>query len=194
MNPYTQSTTGANTSSRLLQPITGLTQLSSQAINQFVAGEFVLERPVLINAETSIEQAEIILRQTHHHTGLIVDRTEKVLGVVTTYLLKSRRVLQYASRTGLHRSDIRIINIMAAIGDHMTLPVSLLETLKPDTLLSRLKQANIECLLLLDESKNITGILDVHRLIQSLGVADNAHYRPRSLANIVENLLHDQQL
>ncbi|NVJ58809.1 MAG: hypothetical protein HWE27_00385 [Gammaproteobacteria bacterium] len=170
-----------------------LSQHKADSPNDIVQ-RLYLNYPLMIDEDTTINEIDIVFKRTHSNVAIIVNKKNQIVGLISNYLLRSRAILQYASRSGLLREDLTAHHIMMPVNEQLSINESVLQNFQLEELRLEMESVDVEFMFVINTENQVVGFIDIHEINRTLGSPDKLTYRPKSLANIVENVLHSHKI
>lgn len=141
-------------------------EMSSPAT--YVMTDFTRRSPLLIDQDTSIDDALLIMRKTHARTNIVVSDSMDMLGIVALADLLSRKVLMSANLKGVSRQDITVSDVMNNLSDVHAVKYSKLVNASIGDVLTTMQALGEQYLLALDDHNHIRGLIcaaDIRRAL-----------------------------
>ncbi|WP_144395231.1 CBS domain-containing protein [Pleionea sediminis] len=165
--------------------------LTKENLYDYLTHPIYLVDSVNIDPETLVDEALLIFSRTHSHIGLVTNTEGQLFGVVSIKQLKSRKVLQQASRANIPRSDMTISQIMTPLSQLLCVDGKTFKEISGEELAVHLAHLDVDYLLVINEDKRqLVGLIDRTELENKVGITIPRKHKPRSFAEIVDNVLH----
>ncbi len=142
--------------------------LESPATSVFT--DFSTHRPLVIESNTTIDQAQTFMEQTHVKLQLVVDPLSKFVGTLTLADLVGERVGRIVG-AGVRREDIAIKDVMTPRQQLLAIDFRELETARIGDVVATLRQEHNRHFLVLDHDTHlIRGIFSSSDLARRLHI------------------------
>ncbi|CCQ09659.1 putative signal transduction protein with CBS domains [Pseudoalteromonas luteoviolacea B = ATCC 29581] len=151
--------------------------------------------PQLIDVDSSIDEALLVLEKTHNRTSFVVDKYNNLLGVISKARLQSSSILKIVAKTGIPRCDLTIGEVMVSkaklncITEHDVKSARVLDIVK------LLEQEGDEHLLVVASgSQKIVGYFDLYDMAKMAGRSISQVKTAKSFTDIVDSLWHHSEM
>ena len=161
--------------------------LSSPATVVFT--DFRDTRPLMIDAETAIEEAEQEMRRAHVKLKFVVDESLEMVGVVSFQDLSSERVVKMVAG-GISRGEMQVSDLMQPRASLHSLEISDVENATVGDLIHTLQENGEQhCLVIDHQHHHIRGLISASDIARRLHLPVFIEQTP-TFASIVNALQH----
>lgn len=156
-----------------------------------VVTDFHYKRPLILEADVSIDEAERLMSAAHVHMKLVVDSGEHFLGIATMSSIKGTKVLQIARERDLKREDITVADVMEPRSKLHALSYSELQNRTVGDVLQVLSELGKQHILVLDEDqKRICGVVAASDIARVLRAPVEIVRRAITFVDVINALSH----
>jgi DeoR family transcriptional regulator, catabolite repression regulator len=148
------------------------------------------ERPPVVAEETtSIDDALALMQRAHVRFMLVVDKREKLLGVLSSQVLAGDQPMMIANRLGVSRAELMVKNLMTPKHDLLAIPLTALQHARVGDLLHTLKSTGEQHLLIIagnGKQKFVAGIVSAGDIERTFHLHVDIPKQARSFAEIYQ--------
>ena len=156
---------------------------------------FHLVPPQLIEGNTSIDEALLILDKTHMRTSFVVDSDNKLLGVISKARLSSSYILKYVEKSGVNREDMTVSHIMVQLTQLHTVSEFAMRSAKVGDVLATLEKNGHEHLLVVSQPPaHLCGYFDLIDMARMVDRPLSQVKKASSFTEIVDSLWHHSEI
>lgn len=178
----------ANTQQLRVNEMVEPLDLSSPAI--FVMTDFTRRSPKIIDEDTSVDEALLIMRKSHNKSKLVVTKNLTMLGIVNMADLLSRKVLMAANKKGISRQDVTVNDLMVKLTDlHAVRYEKIVQSCIGDVL-TTMRAFGEQHLLVLDGENNLRGMISAVDISRSLHIPLDISVTAHSFKDVF-NVIHE---
>jgi CBS-domain-containing membrane protein len=142
--------------------------------------DFSTQKPLMIEEQTSVEDAKALMKRAHVRLKLVIDHEENFKGIVSLADLVSVKVIQARERTGLPLADLAVTDVMTEHKALRGIDLRELKQARIGDLLSTMQSVGEQHVLVIDKVDGcIRGIVSASDIARRLHVpvfiAERAH-------------------
>ncbi|WMN59458.1 CBS domain-containing protein [Pseudoalteromonas xiamenensis] len=154
-----------------------------------------VQAPHMLDVETSIDEALLILKRTHNRTSVVVDSYNNMLGLISKARLTSSYVLKAVAKTGLSRKDLTVGDLMISKANLKCVTDTSIKSARVVDVLKMLESEGHEHLLVVNaQSKTVIGYFDLIDMAKMVGRPLSQFKRAKSFTEIVDSLWHHNEI
>lgn len=149
-----------------------LIHIDDSALSVFV--DFQLQRPIIIHAKQSIDEAQLEMKANNVHMLLVVDAHKHVIGMISSQALHGERPYKIIQEARVKHSDIHVSTIMLPIDQILCLDYDNLKSAKIGNLVETFKKHQRHYALVLKTDthgqRHIQGYFSASRISRTLSL------------------------
>ncbi|BBN82369.1 hypothetical protein PA25_23540 [Pseudoalteromonas sp. A25] len=151
--------------------------------------------PQLIDSNTGLDDAMLIMKQTHMRISFVVDSYNNMLGLISKARLASSYVLKISARKGIHRADMTVADIMIPLSALSSVNELALHTARVGDIVKSMETSGQEHLLVVSQTpERICGYFDLIDISRMIGYQLNQVKSANSFSEIVDSLWHHAEI
>ncbi|WP_105168962.1 CBS domain-containing protein [Pseudoalteromonas sp. T1lg23B] len=151
--------------------------------------------PQLIDSNTSVNDALLIMQQTHMRISFVVDKQNNMLGIISKARLSSSYVLRISTKKGISRTEMSVADVMIPLSSLNSVNELTLRTAKVGDIMKSMEAAGHEHLLVVSQvPARVCGYFDLIDISRMTGKAMNQHKPASSFSEIVDSLWHHAEI
>ncbi|MFC3031732.1 CBS domain-containing protein [Pseudoalteromonas fenneropenaei] len=156
---------------------------------------FHIVPPQLIDVDTSVDEAIMVLDKTHNRTSFVVDKLNNMLGVISKARLKSSYVLKVAAKIGVNRKDLSVGDIMVKLDKLNSVSEFAIRSARVGDVLKTLESEGHEHLLVVNHTpERVVGYFDLIDMAHMIGRPLSQIKLAKSFGEIVDSLWHHNEI
>ncbi|MEZ5572568.1 MAG: CBS domain-containing protein [Halioglobus sp.] len=141
--------------------------LHSPAMEVFT--DFSLQNPLMLEQNTSIDDARAIMRSTHTKLFLVIDAQESFRGVITLNDLVSEKVMEAMDRSRLPRHELTVEHVMTPRSKLRAIDFGQYQLATIGDVLARMQKYGEQHMIVVEtESASIRGIVSAHGIARRM--------------------------
>lgn len=134
-----------------------------------VLTDFTRQQPLMLEQNTSIDDAREIMRRTHTKMFLIIDAQECFRGVISMDDLVSEKVIRKMGVSRLQRQELTVDFVMTPRNRLQTVDLKLFQTATVGDLIARMKKYGERHLIVADaHTASIRGVVSAHSIARRM--------------------------
>jgi CBS domain containing-hemolysin-like protein len=151
--------------------------------------------PQLVDERTSLDDALLIMQQTHMRTSFVVDEKNNMLGVISKARLTSSYVLKISAKTGVNRADLTVRDVMIPLSSLSSISELAMRTARVGDVIQSMENAGQEYLLVVSQApERICGYFDLIDMSRMVGYPLNQVKQANTFSEIVDSLWHHAEI
>jgi CBS-domain-containing membrane protein len=149
--------------------------------------DFSEQKPLMLEEQTSIEEAKAMMMRAHVRLKLVIDHEENFKGIITLADLVSIKVMRARERTGLALHDLVVGDIMTNKKSLRGIDIRELKHARIGDLLSTMQSVGEQHVLVVDSAKGcIRGVVSSSDIARRLHVPVFIAERANSFSDIYQ--------
>ncbi len=190
MNEFnTLKTVGLGKIEDIQRPIAGDAEVGLDSSAREVFTDFNLEHPFMLEESTTVNNAIEMMQREHVRRKLVIDRNERLRGVVSLSDLMSAKVIKALEATGLKRDDLTIASVMVHKDTLQAVELKEFEHARIGDVLMTMKQFGEEHLLVVDAANDrLCGIVSTTDIARKLHQAVTIDERATTFSEIYKSI------
>jgi len=145
--------------------------------------------PPMIEASTSVDEADELMQREHCTYKIVIDHAEQLRGIVTLLDIHSSLTLAASNATGLNRTELPVTEIMVPVEQLHGIAYSRLARAQVRDLVETMKTLSERFLLVLDDdSGRLRGLVSSRVLSRRLALP-NMPFRPAQTISEIQAAL-----
>jgi len=154
-----------------------------------------LIHPTIIDGDTGLNDALLILNKTYMRTCLVVNERNVFQGIISKARLSSSYVLKVAAKLGLKRDDLMVSHVMVPLAQLHTVPRHMIEHSYVGDILQTMQSAGHEFLFVMDKPSNkLCGYFDLIRLAKQVACPVRQAKLAGTFSEIIDSLWHHSEI
>ncbi|CAM4101932.1 CBS domain-containing protein [Pseudoalteromonas byunsanensis] len=151
--------------------------------------------PQLIDTSTSVNDALLIMEQTHMRISFVVDKQKNMLGIISKARLTSSYVLRVSAKKGINRSEMSVADVMIPLSSLNSVNELTLRTARVGDIMKSMEAAGHEHLLVVSQiPARVCGYFDLIDISRMTGKVMNQYKPAGSFSEIVDSLWHHAEI
>lgn len=147
--------------------------LFSPAMDFFT--DFAVNRPLVIDADTTALEAEYVMKSTHVRMKLVLDREDRFVGVVSLHDLLHRKIVQKVAQ-GFTRDEIQVGDLMRTKAQLSALDFTDIHNVNIKSVLNNLSSYDEQHILVTDhQGKELRGMISAADIVRRLRLPIDLH-------------------
>ncbi|KAF7775214.1 hypothetical protein PCIT_a1352 [Pseudoalteromonas citrea] len=156
---------------------------------------FDLTPPDIIDGNTTLNDALLILNKMHMRTCFVVNENNVFQGIISKARLSSSYVLKVAAKLGLKREDLMVSDVMITLAQLHTVPRNMVEHSYVGDILQTMQSAGHEFLLVMDKPNNVLcGFFDLISLAKQVACPIRQAKLAGTFSEIFDSLWHHSEI
>ncbi|GIU36282.1 CBS domain-containing protein [Shewanella schlegeliana] len=144
-------------------------KLDSPALSIFT--DFDHSQPMAVDSSTGAMDTADIMEKTHAFMRLVVDKSNRFLGVVTKYELSDSKMMKLANQRSTTIKDLQVTDVMVPREALMALDYHQVSTAKVSDVIRALQENGLHHILVIDhELHHIRGLISANDVARKLNV------------------------
>ncbi|CAH9049886.1 hypothetical protein PSECIP111951_00505 [Pseudoalteromonas holothuriae] len=151
--------------------------------------------PQLIDSNTVLDDALLIMQQTHMRISFVVDAHNNMLGLISKARLSSSYVLKISAKKGIPRADMTVSDVMTPLSSLNSVNELAVGSARVGDIVESMEMAGHEHLLVVSQTpQQICGYFDLIDISRMTGSSLNQVKSANSFSEIVDSLLHHAEI
>jgi CBS domain containing-hemolysin-like protein len=143
--------------------------LSLQSPALAVLTDFTQQNPLMMEQNTSIDEAREIMKRTHTKLFLVIDVQESFRGVITLDDLVSEKVMKKMRASQLRRDELTVQSVMTPKNRLQAIDFKIFQQATVGDLLARMKKYGEQHMVVVDTSDDsIRGLVSAHGIARRM--------------------------
>ncbi|NOU52508.1 CBS domain-containing protein [Pseudoalteromonas sp. JBTF-M23] len=151
--------------------------------------------PQLIDSSTGLNDALLIMEQTHMRISFVVDSHNNMLGIISKARLSSSYVLKISAKTGISRADMTVVDVMIPLSSLSSVNELAVRSARVGDIVKSMEMGGHEHLLVVSQApERICGYFDLIDISRMVGYQLNQVKSANSFSEIVDSLWHHAEI
>lgn len=151
--------------------------LDSPALSIFT--DFDHNQPMVIDSSASAVDTADIMVKTHAFMRLVVDKSNRFLGIITQYELSHSKMMKLATKNSCNINDLQVTELMVPRDALMALDYHQVATANVSDVVRALQENGLHHMLVIDhELHHIRGLIAANDVARKLNVPIDIHQPP----------------
>lgn len=148
-----------------------------------------------IDANSSIDEALLVLDKTHRRASFVVDSKDQFVGIISTARLGSRYVLSTAEKRGCNRRELNVTDVMIPLSEIRQITLKQMTSTLVGNVLKTMEESGLEFLLVMDQdASQPVGYFDLIDMLKACGRSVNTIKPANKFSDIVGTILHHAEI
>jgi CBS domain containing-hemolysin-like protein len=155
---------------REIQRPSRVSELTLQSPAIEVLNDFTLQNPLLLEQNTSIDDAREIMRRTHTKMFLVIDAQESFRGVISLDDLVSEKVMEKMGVSRLRRAELTVEFVMTPRNRLQAIDFKVFQQATIGDVLARMKKYGDQHMIVVETHSN-----SIRGMVSAYGIARRMH-------------------